>query len=211
MESNALMHYGVLGMKWGVRRYRNSDGSLTPAGKKRQEKQDAKWEKRNPEKANQAKKLRSDVIESKTKSLETYNKLLKDDTAARDKAISKIDFNAEAKKRLREELSYLNDGYKSGYVGKKPTERDAIDSFYAGIGLKAPKNASIKDVASIIKADTIVLKKNDVYSKLIENDKKNIAAGESIIKSVSEMPLKEIYDNRNDMHYDYWKKRGYYD
>lgn len=32
---NELYHYGVKGMKWGVRRYRNKDGSLTPAGKKR--------------------------------------------------------------------------------------------------------------------------------------------------------------------------------
>lgn len=32
---NELMHYGVLGMKWGVRRYQNADGTLTEAGKKR--------------------------------------------------------------------------------------------------------------------------------------------------------------------------------
>lgn len=32
---NELMHYGIKGMKWGVRRYQNADGSLTPAGKKR--------------------------------------------------------------------------------------------------------------------------------------------------------------------------------
>lgn len=30
-----LVHHGVKGQKWGVRRYQNSDGSLTPAGKKR--------------------------------------------------------------------------------------------------------------------------------------------------------------------------------
>lgn len=30
-----LYHYGTKGMKWGVRRYQNKDGSLTPAGKKR--------------------------------------------------------------------------------------------------------------------------------------------------------------------------------
>lgn len=32
---NELYHYGVPGMKWGVRRYQNKDGSLTSAGKRR--------------------------------------------------------------------------------------------------------------------------------------------------------------------------------
>lgn len=33
--SEVLIHWGVKGQKWGVRRYQNPDGSLTPAGKKR--------------------------------------------------------------------------------------------------------------------------------------------------------------------------------
>lgn len=30
-----LAHHGIKGMKWGIRRFRNEDGTLTEAGKKR--------------------------------------------------------------------------------------------------------------------------------------------------------------------------------
>ena len=37
--TNELAHHGILGMKWGVRRFQNKDGTLTAAGKRRREKQ----------------------------------------------------------------------------------------------------------------------------------------------------------------------------
>ena len=45
-----LYHHGILCMHWGIRRYQNPDGSLTPAGRRRLEKKDLKWAKKNYDK-----------------------------------------------------------------------------------------------------------------------------------------------------------------
>ena len=45
-ETNVLAHHGILGMKWGVRRYQNKDGSLTSEGKRHLKTANAYKEKR---------------------------------------------------------------------------------------------------------------------------------------------------------------------
>lgn len=44
MDNNELMHYGVRGMKWGVHRYQNYDGSYTKAGVKRYQEAEGKYD-----------------------------------------------------------------------------------------------------------------------------------------------------------------------
>lgn len=38
MSETILVHHGVKGQKWGIRRYQNEDGSLTAAGRKQYDK-----------------------------------------------------------------------------------------------------------------------------------------------------------------------------
>ena len=51
-SNSELYHYGIKGQKWGIRRYQNADGSLTPKGKKRL----AKMEKYRDKMASKAQK-----------------------------------------------------------------------------------------------------------------------------------------------------------
>lgn len=43
--NDSLQHHGILGQKWGVRRYQNADGSLTAAGRRRYHKEIKKMDR----------------------------------------------------------------------------------------------------------------------------------------------------------------------
>lgn len=59
MDNNSLTHWGVRGMRWGVRRYQNKDGSLTAAGKKRRGIDNGADEKNESDEEKRARVLKS--------------------------------------------------------------------------------------------------------------------------------------------------------
>ena len=76
--SNEVSHHGVKGMRWGVRRYQNQDGTLTAAGKKRYSSgangDITKWKPKNGEDPD---KMYYDINESDSKLRKTseYKKI----------------------------------------------------------------------------------------------------------------------------------------
>jgi len=104
---NSLYHHGVKGMRWGVRRYQNPDGSLTEEGKRRQDYIDAK---------NAYKERRKEY----TRSLGTYSG--RNDSSYRDR-MHKAEYDmikAKAKRKgsAKYELAtYSKQGMKYGLPG----------------------------------------------------------------------------------------------
>lgn len=77
MNADELKHYGIKGMKWGVRRFQNSDGSLTADGKKRYSGDNLKDIQKQ---VNQGKNVVDGVKKTKAKAAEKRTeKKIKDD------------------------------------------------------------------------------------------------------------------------------------
>ena len=65
-----LAHYGVKGMKWGVRRYQNKDGSYTNAGKRRRRSQNSSdYEETRPLRKKSPKQLSNEELKKLNKRL----------------------------------------------------------------------------------------------------------------------------------------------
>ena len=135
MDQNELMHYGVLGMRWGVRRYQNKDGTLTTAGKKRLSKDKDKAEKKERKVALKNRRSLSDVD-------------LK-------KKIERLKMEKEFKNLTEEDIypgrKYVGEIMSS--AGKKALTVAAAGTMAYGVKVAMTKEFNIKEAAGYIAAN----------------------------------------------------------
>lgn len=136
-----LQHYGVKGMKWGVRRYRNTDGTLTEAGKKRYRSdiQNAKAQKKQSILARDRARKEGD--------LKAQQKALADiDYYSQEIADFKTRWKMEANSRKSKKQEDLEQKYQREYgltkeeaelAAYRKTKTDRLVKVAAGVGVAA--------------------------------------------------------------------------
>ena len=125
IDNYYLEHSGVLGMKWGIRRYQNKDGTLTEAGRKRAAKLAAKYNK---------------LVEKKDSS---ENNTVNSKTSTKKKSI---------KDMTNEELSAaisrkkLENDYKEAYPTKQVKKGDSFVKKVGGIFINDMVVPAVTDI-----------------------------------------------------------------
>jgi hypothetical protein len=160
MENNNLQHAGIKGMKWGVRRYQNKDGSLTPAGQKRyaRDTRDLSETKKKNYKPDTDKWVKDDISASRRIADESYNLTTKlrsaNGNAARNRKRPKMDLKNMSEEQMRREINraILEKQYSDMFSPQKESKgRKYVDSILGAAGTTLAITSSALGIALAIK------------------------------------------------------------
>ena len=151
-----LCHSGVKGMKWGVRRYQNKDGSLTPAGEKRYSRD--KLENKKVREANPSKWVKEDLERTKRLSDASNDMVGKlknaNDSSMRSTKKAKLDLSNMTEQQMRNEINraLLERQYNDMFAPQKSKRgREYVGKVLEGIGTTLAIGSSALGIALAIK------------------------------------------------------------
>ena len=163
--SKELYHFGVKGMKWGVRRYQNEDGSLTTAGEKRYDRdtRGLSNKKKKEYKSDPDRWIKEDMERSK-KLADASSTMVRDIKSARatgrsraeerHRAKNQLDLSGRSDKELRDEINrkflekQYNDLFNPAPVSKG---REFLDRFFEDAGHSLALTSSTLGILLAIK------------------------------------------------------------
>lgn len=158
MENNELQnfdeclaHYGTRGMKWGIRRYQNKDGTLTAKGKKRYAKELERLKKEEAILKNKKRtQAQLDKLEAKRKSIEEQKRALSGKPA---KEKSETDMPAaDAHAKIgKKKVKDMTDAELKAVTNRLQLEKNYRDAMQA----LSPKADKGKSFAQSLKNDVI--------------------------------------------------------
>ena len=171
---NELYHHGVKGMKWGVRRYQNKDGSLTLEGKKKEYKKSLKTDK----------KIRRDLelkAYDSARFANEYSKKSKSYSKKYEKAIAKDPTKSNSKtQRIKNTKSLLDlnakswNRYNSNNVRRLKDHVDSMISKYSDTKIKNVNVKTTKNGIEYVKSIRASMDNSNVTYDLVKRrDHKN--------------------------------------